>query len=209
MAISCMTTAKPADLVVPQSQEMQVATSTVDKGAQCSRPGCAQQATQADLMSFSSVGSQTEARFPGSTARTSHGPAVSSFSRPPGVPAASRKHEATSARGSPVGQRDCTTKQCIKSRVVPRRHVERDGAPPKRTKTVPPKRTKTVSAVSLLEQRTAMLTRLAQCIKTPAAPDGCAAFGVVIAGYLRRMPVMQRAHCQTAVMSVIMKHLAK
>lgn len=206
MATTCGTMAKPADLacsgVAPQSQEVQVqATSTADKGAQCSRPGYAQQATQADLMSFSSTESQTEARVPGSAAKAFYGPAVSSFSRSPGVPAASREHDATSARGSLVDQKDCTTKQCIKSRVAPRRHVGRDGAPPKRRRTV--------SALSLLEQRTAMLTRLAQCIKTPAVPDGSAAFGAVVAGYLRKMPGLQRAHCQTEVMSLIRKHLAK
>lgn len=74
----------------------------------------------------------------------------------------------------------------------------------------PAKRRKILSAASRFEEQTALLNRIAQRMKnTPVLNDACAAFGTVVAGYLRKMTVVQRGECQAAVMRVIMTHLPK
>ncbi|XP_077530016.1 uncharacterized protein LOC144142400 isoform X1 [Haemaphysalis longicornis] len=184
--------------VVPQSQDMRVAVSAADKGVQCS-PGCVHQATQAGLTSLSSRGCQTAARL---TAQVFYGPAgkVKSLSKPPGYSAATKRWEATSTGGSLAAKRVYAIKQFVKSCVAASCLVKQPGRPSKRAK----------SAASRFQQHTALLNKIAQGMqKTPEPDDGCAAFGKVVAGYLRKMPAVQRAQCQAAIMSVIMKHLSE
>ncbi|KAG0414203.1 hypothetical protein HPB47_008631 [Ixodes persulcatus] len=62
--------------------------------------------------------------------------------------------------------------------------------------------------LSLMEQRTAALTRLTECMEAPPpAPDDSAAFGMVVAEYLRSMSLAARARCQISVLSAIAAHL--
>lgn len=68
------------------------------------------------------------------------------------------------------------------------------------------KRKSDAQAQSLLEQRTATLERMAQCLEAPA-PDDSAEFGSVIAKYLRQMPMLKRARCEAEIMNIIVSHL--
>ncbi|XP_077530018.1 uncharacterized protein LOC144142400 isoform X3 [Haemaphysalis longicornis] len=130
------------------------------------------------------------------------GPAgkVKSLSKPPGYSAATKRWEATSTGGSLAAKRVYAIKQFVKSCVAASCLVKQPGRPSKRAK----------SAASRFQQHTALLNKIAQGMqKTPEPDDGCAAFGKVVAGYLRKMPAVQRAQCQAAIMSVIMKHLSE
>ncbi|XP_077530017.1 uncharacterized protein LOC144142400 isoform X2 [Haemaphysalis longicornis] len=127
-------------------------------------------------------------------------------------------HQATQAGLTSLSSRGCQTaarltaqvfyaakrvyaiKQFVKSCVAASCLVKQPGRPSKRAK----------SAASRFQQHTALLNKIAQGMqKTPEPDDGCAAFGKVVAGYLRKMPAVQRAQCQAAIMSVIMKHLSE
>ncbi|KAM7289016.1 hypothetical protein ISCGN_029153 [Ixodes scapularis] len=79
----------------------------------------------------------------------------------------------------------------------------------KESASAPPKKRRVHGAeLSLMEQRTAALTRLTECMEAPPpAPDDSAAFGMVVAEYLRSMSLAARARCQILVLSAIAAHL--
>ncbi|KAM7307573.1 hypothetical protein ISCGN_011209 [Ixodes scapularis] len=79
----------------------------------------------------------------------------------------------------------------------------------KESASAPPKKRRVHGAeLSLMEQRTAALTRLTECMEAPPpAPDDSAAFGMVVAEYLRSMSLAARARCQISVLSAIAAHL--
>ncbi|CAN7976118.1 unnamed protein product [Ixodes persulcatus] len=80
----------------------------------------------------------------------------------------------------------------------------------KESASAPPKKRRRVDGaeLSLMEQRTAALTRLTECMEAPPpAPDDSAAFGMVVAEYLRSMSLAARARCQISVLSAIAAHL--
>lgn len=83
---------------------------------------------------------------------------------------------------------------------------EREEPPAKRKKSCGS--TQEERAAELLEQRTVVLARMAQCMETPTlAPDDCSAFGTVVAGHIRHMSVPDRAECQAAILALITDRL--
>lgn len=68
------------------------------------------------------------------------------------------------------------------------------------------KRREDGAQLSLMEERTAALVKITECMEAQV-PDDSAAFGSVVAGYLRSMPLATRAKCQMAVLSAITPYL--
>ncbi|CAN7939229.1 unnamed protein product [Ixodes hexagonus] len=69
-----------------------------------------------------------------------------------------------------------------------------------------PKRKNDATRLSLMEERTAVLSKMAKSLDVQE-PDDSAAFGTVVAQHLRRMPTVRRAKCQAAILSLVTSYL--
>ncbi|CAN7939024.1 unnamed protein product [Ixodes hexagonus] len=69
-----------------------------------------------------------------------------------------------------------------------------------------PKRKHDATQLSLMEERTAVLSKIAKSLDVQE-PDDSAAFGMVVAQHLRHMPTVKRAKCLAAILSLVTSYL--